>query len=321
MQKFLLSILMLLILGSLTAQSIDDWLWEKDGRPEEESIDPDFIKVNYARKDARLAMVMSALVPGSGQFYADKSAFTAYLFPAIEIGMIAGIFIHQNKGDDKTKDFERYANQETITYTLGDGTEIETVRYDRDRQHTVQNILMNLNPVDIYEESYFRLEDVNTQHFYEDIGKYPHYVFGWADWYYHFATDIHGNDEAPIWYPSGYDSDPADPGWIWRGNYPLWDDADLGFSTGIPIENSTHASSAMRKKYVDMRNEAKDEYSKAHLYTFGLALNHVASALDAVRVTSKVNRGAITDSGFRMNYYTAVRDNYVTPSLGFNWKF
>lgn len=320
MPKIILCFLLLSLLGGLMAQTEEDWIWgsdeQSDEQSEEESSDVDFIKVNYAKKDARLALMMSALVPGAGQFYADKTAITTYIFPAVEIGLIAAILSFQKSGDDKTDDFERYANQEVIEYQLGDGTVIETVRYDRERQNRIQNILINLNPVDIYEDSYFRLQETNSQHFYEDIGKYPHYVFGWADWYYTFATDASGADMQPIWYPSGHDSDPPDPGWVWGGNYPLWGD-----NITIPVENDTHASSAMRKKYVDMRNDAKAEYTKAHTFTFILALNHVLAGMDALRVTSKINRGAITDSGVKMQYFTQLKDNHLTPMLGLTWKF
>lgn len=323
MRKILLCVLLVSFLGSLVAQAKEDWIWGDDDQAEEEALDKDFITINYAKKNAHLAMVMSALVPGAGQFYADKSAFTTYIFPAIEIGLIAGLFVYQKQGNDKTKDFERYANQELITYELGDGSSIETYRYARDRQHRIEEILKGLNPVDIYEESYFRLDAHDCQHFYEDIGKYPHYVFGWADWYYTFATDASGNivDEngdpiTPIWYPGGHSEEPFDPNWKWRGNYPLWGD-----NIGVPVENDTHASSRMRETYVNMRNEAKDAYAKTNYFKLGLVFNHIGAAIDAVRVTRKVNRGAISDSGIRMQYYTAVRDQNLTPTLGFNWKF
>jgi len=316
MPKILLCVLFLTIFAGLLAQTEEDWLWGSEEQTQEESPESEFIKVNFEKKNARLAMLMSALVPGAGQFYADKSAITTYIFPAIELGMIAGIIVFQNRGNDKTRVFERYANQELIAYELGDGSVIETHRYERERQNRIQNILMNLNPVDIYDEDYFRLDDTNTQHFYEDIGKYPHYVFGWADWYYTFATDASGNDMDPIWYPGGHDTDPPEPGWIWNGNYALWGDA-----TTIPIENTTHASSPMRKKYVALRNDAKAEYSTSHLFTFGLALNHLVAGIDAVRVTRNVNRSAITDSGIRMQYYTQVKDKQLTPMLGLNWNF
>ncbi len=41
----------------------------------------DLIKQNYNRKSAQLAMVMSMLVPGAGQFYANKTVLTTYYFP------------------------------------------------------------------------------------------------------------------------------------------------------------------------------------------------------------------------------------------------
>lgn len=320
MPKIILCLILCSMLTALSAQGAEDWLWEEE-KPEAEKLEADFIKVNYEKKDARLAMLMSMVLPGAGQFYANKSAFTTYLFPILEIGLAAGIIYYNDRGNDKTDIFEKYANGEEIEFTLGDGTIIVTTRYDRERQRRVEGILMNLNPVDIYEESYFRLEDANSQHFYEDIGKYPHYVFGWADWYYTFATDTSGNFIGPNWYPGGYDSTPADPNWIWGGNYPLYDDPENGLSTTVMVSNESHSSSPMRKKYVQLRNDAKDEYAIARAFTFGLAANHIAAGLDAIRVTRKVNRGAITDNGIRLKYYTGLRNDQLTPTLALNWKF
>jgi len=304
----------------LFAQNTDDWLWgeEEEEKPAQEVKDPEFIKVNYEKKDARLAMIYSMLLPGAGQFYADKSSFTTYVFPILEVGMIAGIIMYNNRGKDKAKDYEHYANGEDIAYTLGDGQVIMTTRYDRNRQHRVESILMGLNASDIYESSYFRLEGDNTQHFYEDIGKYPHYVFGWADWYYHFATDQAGGELDPIWYPGGHEDNP---GWVWQGNYPLWDDDALGYSVEIPIENYNHASSPMRKEYVKMRDKAKAEYAVARTLSFTLAGNHLLASLDAIRLARKANKNYLSDTGIRFQYYAQIRENRLTPTLGLNWMF
>lgn len=313
--------MLLMIAGSmLFAQNTDDWLWgeEEEEKPAQEVKDPEFIKVNYEKKDARLAMIYSMLLPGAGQFYADKSSFTTYVFPILEVGMIAGIIMYNNRGKDKAKDYEHYANGEDIAYTLGDGQVIMTTRYDRNRQHRVESILMGLNASDIYESSYFRLDGDNTQHFYEDIGKYPHYVFGWADWYYHFATDQAGVELDPIWYPGGHEDNP---GWVWQGNYPLWDDDALGYSVEIPIENYNHASSPMRKEYVKMRDKAKAEYAVARTLSFTLAGNHLLASLDAIRLARKANKNYLSDTGIRFQYYAQIRENRLTPTLGLNWMF
>ncbi|HQQ67386.1 MAG TPA: hypothetical protein PLX77_01025 [Candidatus Cloacimonadota bacterium] len=320
MQK-IIAIVLLMIAGSiLYAQNTDDWLWgeEEEEKPAQEISDPEFIKVNYEKKDARLAMIYSMLLPGAGQFYADKSSFTTYVFPVLEVGIIAGMITYNNRGKDKAKDYEHYANGEDIAYTLGDGQVIMTKRYDRNRQHRVESILMGLNASDIYESSYFRLDDDNTQHFYEDIGKYPHYVFGWADWYYHFATDQAGVDLDPIWYPGGHEDNP---GWVWHGNYPLWNDDSMGYSVDIPVENYNHASSPMRKEYVKMRDKAKAEYAVARNLSFALAGNHLLAGLDAIRLARKANKNFLSDTGIRFQYYAQLRDNVLTPTLGLNWKF
>ncbi len=321
MRKYVSLVLMILLSFGLFAQNSDDWLWgedEEDVQQPEQAPEQDFIRVNYDKKDARRAMIYSMLLPGAGQYYADKSSFTTYLFPALEIGMIAGIMVFNARGDSKTDDFEHYATEEDVAYELGDGTVVITKRYSRERQHRIEDIIMGLNTQDIYESSYFRLDDSNTQHFYEDIGKYPHYVFGWADWYYHFATDQAGIDQDPIWYPGGYEDNP---GWVWSGNYPLYDDEQYGYSVEIPVENNTHASSRMRKKYVDMRNEAKSEYSIGRMFTFGLAANHLVAGLDAIRLARKANKGVLSAGGLRLDYYTSLRENNFTPNIGLKWNF
>jgi hypothetical protein len=68
MQK-VITIVLLMIAGSmLFAQNTDDWLWgeEEEEKPAQEIKDPEFIKVNYEKKDARLAMIYSMLLPGAG---------------------------------------------------------------------------------------------------------------------------------------------------------------------------------------------------------------------------------------------------------------
>ena len=52
MQK-VIAIVLLMIAGSmLLAQNTDDWLWgeEEEEKPAQEFNDPEFIKVNYARR-------------------------------------------------------------------------------------------------------------------------------------------------------------------------------------------------------------------------------------------------------------------------------
>ena len=299
---------------------IDQWLIqteeEQQNAMRDSVVTNDLIKQNYNRKSAQLAMVMSMLVPGAGQFYANKTVLTTYIFPILEIGLIGGLVYFNNEGKDKTKKYEKYANGEKITYTTANGTEINGYRYDRARQDSVQAILINVNTVDIYDGSYFRLDKTNTQHFYEDIGKYPQYVFGWMDWYYRFACDESGNPVSPDSIRWKFDGELDSPNMRWTGNYPLW-----GNDTETLIPNDSHDMSRMRQTYIRMRNDAKDSYSIAHLFTLGLAFNHLAAGLDAVRVTRNFNRYYISQTVPTLNFYAAMPSGNVTPMLGLKWNF
>lgn len=318
MRIFIVSVLLLISLQSITAQTsdIDAWLDEPSSSSGDTLLINDLITVNYEKKDARLAMAMSLLLPGAGQFYADKSSISTYIFPVLELGFIGGIIYFNGRGNDKTDDYEKYANGEDISYQVGNMVDPYVgPRYNRSYQNQVQGVLRDLNPVDIYDDTYWRLDDNNSQHFYEDIGKYAQYVFGWVDWYYRFATDDRGN------YVSSniewdYLNDTDSPNMTWLGNKPLWGDL-----TDITIAGDTHAASAMRKEYIKMRDDSKDEYAKARIFTFTLAANHLLSGIDAVRITRKRNRTAITQSLPQMDIYATNHDNTLTPMLGLKWLF
>jgi len=127
MKRFLLIILALTMLISLSAQkNIDDLLFGEEQTEEvpakdeklSTSANDDFIRINFQKKDARRAMLYSALLPGLGQFYADKSALSTWVFPIVEAGLIGGIIYFNISGDKKTEDFEYYATGETINQTF-----------------------------------------------------------------------------------------------------------------------------------------------------------------------------------------------------------
>ncbi|MFO7660629.1 MAG: hypothetical protein R6V77_06930 [Candidatus Cloacimonadaceae bacterium] len=323
LMTFLLSLLAAFMLQAKDPNPLDEMLISPDKEPREiivrDSLTNDIIRVNYEKKNAKLAMLMSSLVPGSGQFYANKSAITAYIFPIIEIAAIAGMIYYDNKGDKKVNDYKKYVTEDvTIEF---DGYTYTGPRYYRPFQEAVQDTLISIHTLDIYDgvgyDKFFSLDPTDTQHFFEDIGKYNKYIFGWVDWYFKYAEIPSEYTGVPDPHPLFvFDiTNPADPRFNspenkWQYNLPL---------VGEPTQDLPY--SALRKVYIQMRNDAEDEYRASHNITFGLVFNHIASALDAVRVTRNVNRYYLSDNGVKFNYYASVRDGRLTPMLGLNYTF
>ncbi len=318
---------MFVLVFAKSNKNVDDMLFEDVQSSESISAHDstsfeDIIKVNFEKKDARKAMLFSMLIPGAGQYYADKGVWGTYVFPVIEVGLIGGILYYNSRGNDKTDEYEKYANGETITQQFGDYT-YTGPRYNRNYQASVENVLINVNVNDIYDDDYFRLDALDSQHFYEDIGKYNKYIYGWSDWYYAFATDATGN---LVLGTDGYDDV-----WSWSNNDPqlvherhLLGNARISeYDTGTYeyISPDSPAASPMRAKYIAMRRDAEKEYSKASLMTVFIAFNHILSAVDAVRVTNNKNRYFLSDNNIKFNYYADLRNSRFTPMLGMNWTF
>ena len=161
--------------------------------------------IQYSKKSASKAMLMSAVFPGAGQFYVSPRNFTTYLFPLIEVGLWYGYFKFNKEGNNLVSDYEKFADR----------------HYTRDHQYQVQKDLILQNTGDIYTPgmqpgyddetdqehwldewgngAHFNLDYENTQHYYEDIGKYNQYLFGWDDWYDIYATLEGGIYTNPRW--------------------------------------------------------------------------------------------------------------------------
>ena len=294
----------------------------------------DIIQVKYDKKSVSKAMILSSLFPGAGQFYANRRSITTYIFPIIEIGLWVGYFHYYNQGLDKENEYEKWANQEPINDIgyLGDCPYINPdtnqpyyqdedpiYRFGRERHDfSVDDFLIeNNNPS---YDNHFRLDDSNTQHFYEDIGKYNKYIFGWYDWFDIYATDENGNWTNDInwdfednangfedWVGMGDTSNPESIYYV--GNEELYE-VDDGLYSG------------MRAEYIAMRKEARDDYQSAEIISFGLVFNHILSAIDAVRLTRKYNLEYITNtSKLQIHLAPVMVSNELSPALFLTKRF
>jgi hypothetical protein len=281
----------------------------------DEDLKNDIIKVNYKRKNAKLAMLMSAIVPGAGQFYADKSSITTYIFPVIEAGLIYGYINSMNKGIDMEHHYQNWATNQAIQYPEQDdqGNYILGPRYNAmNFQFPAQDNLIGIHTTDIYDNLYFKWNAGNleyNQHFYEDIGKYDKYVFGWADWHYEYAYDGQSTVD-PNWV---WDNNQLSPRWL--GNYPTNpDDIEPGQTWQEP-------NSALRDQYISMRKDAEIQYDHATTFNFAIVANHILSAFDALRVTHAFNRNYLSLNDIHINYRTTMYNSHFTPMLTFNKSF
>jgi hypothetical protein len=306
-RKFILSVILTSICFPLFAQEIRN----------------DIITVNYDKKSVAKAMLLSSLFPGAGQFYTNPKSFTTYVFPIIEVGLWVGFFYYKNKGDDKTDDYEYFANGENI------GTEENPeYRYDRDRQYYAQEDLKinapNATTYNFYKD-HFRLDGIeedgtiwnnNTQHYYEDIGKYNKYIFGWVDWYDIYANSEYG-DIVWLW-----DTTNPEGKNLWIGNEVTNPGSDYYDGEGGLYDTNTGIYSGFREGYIIMRKKAEDFYDSARYCSFALVANHILSAIDAVRLTRRHNLEYISNvTKLQIKFSPVLINNEIAPGLFVSKKF
>jgi len=118
------------------------------------------------------AFMYSLLVPGAGQVYTG-SKLKAAAFLGLEALAWTGYFVYHAKGNENTDVYEAFADQHWSEDRYSDFLEDNFANHPRDDDSAFDN---SGNP-------YFthHLPDTKTQQYYEMIGKYNQFVFGWDD--------------------------------------------------------------------------------------------------------------------------------------------
>jgi hypothetical protein len=131
------------------------------------------------KRSVAKAVLMSTIIPGTGQIY-NKSFLKSAIFLGIEIGGWVVYGVYTDQGNEKTDVFESYADTHwnadeywawmATVSPCGDPSNIECLKkYERENF------------------SHF-LPDEKNQTYYENIGKYNQFNVGWDD------TDSGGHD-------------------------------------------------------------------------------------------------------------------------------
>ena len=203
------------------------------------------------KKSPMLAGVLSLLIPGAGEIYTEQY-LKAGIFVAIEAAVITTAVVYDGKGNDKTTEFQNYAddyknpdhNWSVVKYAewlneyeIPTGDPKISINPDENLPPWQRVNWAELNAV---ETGSHHLPAHGEQQYYELIGKYPQYSPGW--------NDFNSND------PDYHNVSP-----------------NMLFYSGE-------------------RGKANDFYSVAKTAVIGIYINHFLSALDGVWSATRFNK-------------------------------
>ena len=256
--------------------SVDSKNLLKDYKPES-SVNLN-ISNSENKKSPLLAGLFSMILPGAGEFYAE-SYYKSAIFFALEAALVTVAITYNKKGDDKTKEFENYADNVT------DKSGWSVVRYAQwINQYKGQNIQINpntnlkpwervnwseLNSVERQINGFSHtLARHGEQQYYEMIGKYHQFSPGWWD------------------FSGGSNNSEISPGYAY---------------------------------YSGLRGEANDLYNISTKAVVGIYVNHFLSALDAVWSTVNFNKDLAVKLRMDAVQVANNYDMYPTVYLKYNF--
>jgi hypothetical protein len=144
------------------------------------------------KKSPVLSGVLSAILPGTGQFY-NEDYWIAGVFVVIEAALITTAVVYDNKGDDQTEYFESYAddymnpdhNWSVVKYAewLAEYEEADLSKIVISNDESLPPWeRVNWAELNAAEKGSHNLPPHGEQQYYELIGKYHQYAGGWNDY-------------------------------------------------------------------------------------------------------------------------------------------
>lgn len=132
-------------------------------------------------KSPYLGALFSGLIPGTGEFYAERYLKGA-IFLAVEAGLWIAYANYENKGDDQTAEYQSYANTYWDVYKYAEWLKRENFSGSGDIILTADKETLR-RQINVCEAQNFshQLPPYGAQQYYELIGKYQNFVTGWAD--------------------------------------------------------------------------------------------------------------------------------------------
>ncbi|KPL19708.1 MAG: hypothetical protein AMJ92_01845 [candidate division Zixibacteria bacterium SM23_81] len=211
------------------------------------------------------ALLLSAAVPGAGEFYAGAWK-RGIAFSALEVASWTWYFTQHSAGKDKEDEYEDFADDEWSREQYQDWYDHWEDWYDArkgDNDPPFESIFTH------------ELPGQKDEDYYEMIGKYDQFSYGWI-----------GNPDDYL--PGEFAPNDSLLGYDFTDQYTTRD-----ICRGVDATATAH-----RNSYVNQRGDANDLLKRA---TWGISaslFNHVISALDAVVAAKAYNRRVLQEAGY-----------------------
>ncbi|MHB9027968.1 MAG: hypothetical protein ACYC9O_04315 [Candidatus Latescibacterota bacterium] len=254
---------------------------------------PDVVKPKSARK----AFFLSLLLPGLGEYYVGSKRGLIFLgVEALGWWMYAS---YTGKGNDIEKDFESFADANwRYSAPAGEYSYVEwfadklrdkgisDAQLPRTYQELAGTSLMDSLTDALMDKGEMlvshTLPSTKVQQYYEMIGKYPQFVYGWKD--------------------------------ITANNTSLVD--SLGMPKGNYDESIRNIKSSMREHYETLRDDSNKNLKMGQNGVNLLIVNRVVSAIDAARLAYHHNKGLESElSMIRINIIQKQIIDHRVPML------
>ncbi len=247
-------------------------------------------------KSTRKAFFLSLLIPGLGETYVGSKR--GLFFMGVEIVAWYMYLTNDSEGNDLEAEYQEFAEAHWhyTDYVHSDGSELYYNYWD-----WLVNVY-DINESEVGPQDYNDIRDIledngashslpssKTQQYYEMIGKYDHFVYGWED-----IADLN-----PSLLPIG------------DGN-----------GTYVGPESTGDIKSDLRLEYMDIRGESNDKLKAGQMGINVMILNRILSAISAGRAAYHHNKQFETDLSKVRIYFAEkyIIDNKV-PMLMLTKKF